>query len=1023
MKPKKYKPSDEQPGESDMMPMPRADPGYLQYLERNSMFTKSAEMAKVVSGSELAWRSPGSAGTPDELLSFADIWLAVHPLTILTSRRSSTFGQLNDPAVWPILREAGVKGLYVAPVQGSGALWAKNKVGVDTGEDVVQYAFSRAAGNDDEYRALMSKVLDNQALIGSDLIPAATGLGPDFFLAARNVREYPGIYCMVDIPQDLWRHLPEVSSEWDTAPLAPDQINALNSEGLLPKAMRDGGAALGRGSGWAATGEVRGVDGNTRRWVYRYYDSPKYAVLNWEDPSKTASRILSGGAVQQVGLRGQSLIGLRLEAFQGLEAAPDKPSKTASLNMEPALTAAASLSREIRRYNGWSWIRDDNLPLTSVADFLRSGSDFIYDSAFSPAAEHALLTGDSSLACFMADEVLRLNIDSRRLVHATPAQDGINYSLPYLRYLENTRVGVEAGNFRRSILASRDNFISHISPSPVQDNYLYATSAGLAAMALDLPKTDTKAYASEVAKGHSLLIFFKAMQPGVLMLAGQDIAGVMPLHYSSMSSSAGSWDVANSSRGSYALTSAAESLAVTSMGMPRAQQIYPAPDKQVHEQGSFLRSIGAFLRARSQSGLAKGTLLSRPRTKNDGAIALLTRMPDRKGFVLSVCNFSRSPITEKIALPNISGMAAAVGNVKAVSLGGSHSISGQTVTVSLGPWEARALFLGSAAGGVQNVASGKVTAVNPLTPPPPVEVVTTPVDRTEPTEGKVAIESPRGEAPPSLASSIAAPSNEPAGSIIPLARISEETAGRAKVKTLRPGQPAELVTTLPDLGNGPPPKQEAAGKTKPGSPSNALFGGASPGLDAAEPAPAPAPQKAAKPAAKKQTQKPAVAKRAPVVRESVQATPPPQETAPAPAAQQTPPQQAAPVEEARTPVLERPVTATPPPSRLPASVQAPAPSAAELAPAAQQPAAPSSVQPPAASATANDQAPVLPPRRARTQYSAPSEQGGPSTLPVRRRAPARPPTMERTTDSAPGGSTFSPAVDTGGGVSTERLSQ
>lgn len=460
MKPKKYKASNEQPAESDMMPMPRADPGYLQYLERNSMFTKSSEMAKVVSGSELAWRSPGSAGTPDELLSFADIWLAVHPLTILTSSRSSTFAQLNDPAIWPILRESGIRGLFVAPTQGSGALWAKNPTGIDTGEDVVQYAFSRAAGSDDQYRALMSKVIDNQGLLGSDLIPAATGLGPDFFLAARNVREYPGIYCMVDIPQDLWQHLPEVHSEWDTAALAPDQIEALNGKGLLPKAMRDTSTAVGRGGGWAATGEVRGVDGNTRRWVYRYYGSPKYAVLNWEDPSKTANRILSGGAVQQVGLRGQALIGLRLEAFQGLEAAPDKPARNAALNMEPALTAATSLSREIRRYGGWSWVRDDNLPLTAVADFLRSGTDFIYDSAFSPAAEHALLTGDTTLANFMADEILRLNVDSRRLVHTTPAQDGINYSLPYLRYLESTSVGVEAGNFRRAILASRDNFVS-----------------------------------------------------------------------------------------------------------------------------------------------------------------------------------------------------------------------------------------------------------------------------------------------------------------------------------------------------------------------------------------------------------------------------------------------------------------------------------------------------------------------------------------------------------------------------------
>lgn len=1070
MKARKQASGEEQPGESEMMPMPRADPGYLQYLERNSMLTRSSEMAKVVSGSELAWHAPGSAGTPDELLSFADIWLAVHPLTILTSHRSSTFGQLNDPAIWPVLREVGVKGLYMSPVQGSGALWAKNRTGVDTGEDVVQYAFSRAAGSDDEYNVLMRKTIDNHAIVGSDLIPAATGLGPDFFLAARNVREYPGVYCMVSIPQDLWKHLPEVPSEWETTALNGEQIEALNGEGLLPKSMSDSSSAFGKGTGWATTGEVRGVDGNIRRWVYRYHNNPKFAVLNWEDPSKTASRILSGGAVQQVGLRGQALIGLKLEAFQGLEAAPSKPSGKAALSIEPALTAAQSLSREIRRYNGWSWIKDDNLPLTAVADFLRAGSDFIFDSAFSPAAEHALLTGDSSLACFMADELLRLNIDSRRLVHAMPAQDGINYSLPYLRYLEATSAGSDARSFRNAILQSRDNFVSHVKPSPVQDGFLYTTSAGLAAMALDLPKTDTKSYASEVAKGHSLLVFFKAMQPGVLMLSGQDIAGVMPLHYSSMSGSSASWDVANASRGSYALTSASESLTVTSMGMPRAQQIYPAPDQQVHEQGSFLRSIGGFLRMRSQSGLAKGTLLSRPRTKNTGSIALLTRMPDRKGFVLSVCNFSRSKVTETISLPAISGMNSATGNVKVVSLGGSHTISGNKVTFSLGPWEARALFLGSAANGVKNVTGGKVTAVNALVAPPREEPVITPVDSTAPKGTAVAIDKPRSDLPETPAASVVA-STEPVGNVIPLARISEETVGRAKVRSLRPGQPEELVTTLPQFGDGPALAEAAPKKSPRRSPAaSTLFGGSN--LAAQEQAGQERVAEAPKKRAAKPAQKKTVAAKKPVVAEPLDESPavparPVARAKPRPTPTRAP---AAPPSlehedrsfSAKSPDLESPDINEPPLAEIPVLeervIAEPAPVnqpvVAETPSLPQRPAAPgvrvpgeSAVLPPipipgaaaaaAAAATAGRpplpavtpnapgtgemQKPVLPPRRTRAASPVPpaDSEDMPSTLRVR--TPVRPPSYERTRSVQPSRS-FAPAVNDGSRLETERLS-
>ncbi len=816
VRPRKYKPNQDQPAANEQIPMPRADPSYVQYLERNSLLTKSSEMARVVSGSELAWKSPSSTGAPDELLGFADTWLAIHPLTLLTSNRSSAFEQLSDPTVSSVLREASIKGLYVAPIQGGGNLWAKERRGIDTGEDVVQYSFSSAAGKDEQYRTLMNKLIDNHSLMGSDLIPAATGLGPDFFLATRNIREYPGIYCMVDIPQPLWELLPETASEWDTVPLGPSQVNALNTEGILPKAMRDEISPLGHTGGWAATGAVRGVDGHSRRWVYRYYENPKYAVLNWEDPSQTAHRILSGGAVQQVGLRGQALIGLRFEAFQGLEPAPTSATTAAKPSrLEPALTAAQSMSREIHRYGGWSWVRDDNLPLNNVVEFLNSGSDFLFDSAFSPAAEHALLTGDTTFACFMADELLRLGIDSRRLVHTLPAQDGINYTLPYLKYLETTSVGTAAKQFRLDLLEDKNYMLSSISPSPEKDGYLYTTSAGLAAMALDMPKQgDTKRYAKEIAKGHSLLVFFKAMQPGVLMLSGQDLAGVLPLHWSSMTGTAESWDVANSSRGTYALTSAADKLTVSTQGMPKAAQLYPAPDTQVHQQGSFLRRIGSFLRARTQLGVAKGKLIARPNTKNYGAIALLTRLPDGKSFLLSVSNFSRDPIQENVSLAGISGISSALSHITTISLGGSHSVSGQNINVRLGPWEGRAFIIGSAASGLRSVSGETVTVVNPIVPTPAVEVAAPQTTAAPQQQASAPIPTEKSARPVMQNSP---PSSEPVQKVIPLAHMSEEKAGTARQKQLRPDQPAELVTNLSGAQGGKGTQKASAATAKQGT--------------------------------------------------------------------------------------------------------------------------------------------------------------------------------------------------------------
>ena len=226
--------------------------------------------------------------------------------------------------------------------------------------------------------------------------------------------------------------------------------------------------------------------------------------------------------------------------------------------------------------------------------------------------------------------------------------------------------------------------------SLIKGDHLYTTSAGLAALALKSGngQSDVK----EIAKGHGLLVFFKAMQPGILMLSGQDLVGLMPLP------SPPEGDPANACRGSYALSASGSSLAVTNLGMPKAPQLYAAPEAQVQQKDSFLAHIGGFLRARAQYGLSKGTLVARPQTKGKGSTALLTRLPDGKSYLLSVCNFSRESVTENISLSGIPGMDSALSRVTAIATGGSHSVSGQNVTVSLGPWQGRALLLGKGSG-------------------------------------------------------------------------------------------------------------------------------------------------------------------------------------------------------------------------------------------------------------------------------------------------------------------------------------
>jgi trehalose synthase len=495
---------------------------------------------------------------------------------------------------------------------------------------------------------------------------------------------------MVEIPDEDWKLLPEVNTEAEGAVLGPAQVETLDRQGLLPKSMRDELSPLSRVGGWAVTGPVRGVDGISRRWVYRYYLNPMYAVLNWEDPSQTAHRILSGSAVNQVGLQGQALIGLRFEAFQGLEPVVEGGGSGKAFSIEPARTAAQSMGREISRYGAWSWVRDDGLPLNVLGDFLASGVDYIFDSVFSPASEHALLTGDAEAARFTADEALRLGVDFSRLVHVMPAQDGINYALPSLAGAGSEK----AVALRDAVRAAMRAAAGKNAQAPVQDNRLYATGPSLAAMALN---AEPASAVKDIQNGHALLIFFKAMQPGLLMLAGQDLCGVLPLPREALDNDRNSPE--DALRGGYGLGSVSSMRAVSTMGTARAPQLYPPPDVQVHGKDSFLHKIGAFLRPRRDYGIGRGHLAARPATKEKGSIALVTRLPEGNGLLLALSNFSRSTVTEVIDLSGIPGAEQLSSRVTPVVAGGAWSLSGKRVTVTLGPWQGTALVLGAGATG------------------------------------------------------------------------------------------------------------------------------------------------------------------------------------------------------------------------------------------------------------------------------------------------------------------------------------
>lgn len=618
----------------------RADPGYVQYLERLSMMGSQTELARVVSGSQLAWLRPAAAPFPDPLLSLADTWLSVNPLVTLPETKKTVFASFSSPLYWQIFGKARIGGIYFAPASGSGALWAYNRKASARGDDVIQYTFSETAGSEDDYFRLLQVSNTNRKLLGLELTPATTGLGPDFFLAARYHRQFAGVYCMVEIPKKLWSGLPEVTDQWHGAPLDGAQIAILAAQNLLPPAMAQDFLPTGAKGGWAVTSEIHGVDGLVRRWVYRYYDAPDQPVLNWEDPSMGARKILSGSAVKSVGMLGSALIGMRLDGLYGLDAsAPGGPSRFAP---SPGADAAIAVSREIRRYGGWGWLKDD-IPLSLTLALMPEGPDFFRDNILSPGIEHAMLTGSTTLLETLLDDALVLGLDMRRFVHATPAEQGVSYDLPHL-------AEVASGNTAASVLspAAADKlrtetlqeamsavFASTLSSPkgndqpPFQQRHLFTTPAGLAALALGAGNAHSVTESMEplIRDGHFLQVGLRALMPGLLMISGQDVSGALPLSWYAMADSAEGWDASLASRGAHAYTSSVPDQAVTAQGVPRVRTMYSTPDVQLLEDKSFIARLADLLAIRTTRNIANGTLRGRFESTAPGCFAFAVILP------------------------------------------------------------------------------------------------------------------------------------------------------------------------------------------------------------------------------------------------------------------------------------------------------------------------------------------------------------------------------------------------------------
>lgn len=602
--------------------LPRADPGYVQWLERQSMLGAAPLLAAQVSGTERIWSNSSHSKNRSLLLTASPNWLEADPYTLGCS--GSALAALIDAGLPELLPRLGIGGLYVAPTGERGDIW-QEAPRIGTADNVTALHFDRAVGSDEDLDRLRERLEAAGLQLGGELPPAATGLGPDFILQARRAPRFDGLYAMISVPRDLWNVLPGVPGEWDCLALRPEAVSALRARGLLPPTLLRDGLAWAEPGGWAATGEVRGTDGRIRRWVYRYADNPQRPVLLWQDPSGQARRILSAAIIRHTGLQGQALAGLRLEALLGLDVPPTGADSAvqAADRLAPGYGALAASAREVHRYGGWA-VQADALPPSLLAPILDMGLDFSRDSLTAPAAEFALLSGNVTPLARQLRRAREAGLDQSRLARGLHGWQGVDWRL--LRDLPDGEALVREAQ--------------QLSGLDGTDFLLWTTPTSLAARALGLDAEAARRpeHAAALRQAALALLSCRAGLPGPLFVSLQELSGAL--------------DVPRSvsrellpSRGLVPLPGARP----VSGSVPAAQLAFGPLNEQLAAQDSFLLAAARLLLARQAAGLARGRLVS-VQQPADGCLALCSSLPEG-GYWLTVINFSRKERACSVQLP------------------------------------------------------------------------------------------------------------------------------------------------------------------------------------------------------------------------------------------------------------------------------------------------------------------------------------------------------------------------------------
>ncbi len=632
---------------------------YVEWLRNQAMLGDANTLARQLSGQASMWQNSYAHPNPRAAVERAPVWFTAYPLSFITQPGQSFLSALGDEGMWEAFRNIGIRAIHTGPVKLAGGIsgWMQTP-SVDGHFDRISMGIDPVFGDEDEFRRMCEVAAEHGGTIIDDIVPGHTGKGADFRLAEMNFRDYPGIYHMVDIPEEDWHLLPDVPEGKDSVNLSPDAEQALQKAGYIIGRLQrvifyEPGV---KETNWSATRPIVDTTGKTRRWVYLHYFKAGQPSINWLDPTFAGMRLVVGDALHSLVDLGTGALRLDANGFLGVEkSAEEEPGWSEGHPLSEA--ANQLIGSMIRKVGGFSF-QELNLTIDDIKATSESGPDLSYDFITRPAYHFALVTGDTEFLRLTLRLSKEIGVDQASLVHALQNHDELTYELMHFAAGHRDDVfelggremtGAQIAEHVQQTMRERLTGENAPYNSVFTMNGIACTTVSfiMATLGIQDPDALTPEQEAQVLDAHILLSMYNALQPGVFALSGWDLTGISVLDRGTVGELIAQGDTRWINRGAHDIMGTSPDATASSSGMPRARSLYGPLPEQLENENSFARRLQRILAVREEHGIATGTLLDVPDVSHRGLLVLVNGLAG--GAVeITVLNFSGQDISGSV---------------------------------------------------------------------------------------------------------------------------------------------------------------------------------------------------------------------------------------------------------------------------------------------------------------------------------------------------------------------------------------